>query len=266
MSETETAPRPLTEWAGVVAVGLVAGFLSGMFGVGGGVVIVPALMAVAHFDQRLASGTSLATIVPLASVGVVSYALHDSVAWLGALLLAVGAMAGAQLGTYLMTKVRSRPLQIIFSFVMVLAIVSLFLVVPSRDAMLEITVGSALGLVALGFGTGVLAGLLGVGGGFIVVPGLMLFFGVSDLIAKGTSLLMMIPAALSGTVANAKRGNVDIPAALAVGIPACGTTVVGSSVAASVSPTVANIAFSIFLGIIALRMFITAAFGGRRRK
>ena len=84
-----------------------------------------------------------------------------------------------------------------WAFVAFLAvvIVSLFVVIPSRDAVLELTWVTGIGLVVLGVITGILAGLLGVGGGIIVVPVLVLIFGASDLVAKGTSLLMMIPTA-----------------------------------------------------------------------
>ena len=69
------------------------------------------------------------------------------------------------------------------------------IIVPSRDAGLPLTVLTIAGLVVLGVATGTVAGLIGVGGGIVVVPALMLMFGTSDLIAKGTSLLMMIPTA-----------------------------------------------------------------------
>ena len=65
-----------------LGIGLLAGLLSGLFGVGGGTVIVPLLVLVLAFDQRLAAGTSLAAIVPTATVGVISYAVHGSVAWI----------------------------------------------------------------------------------------------------------------------------------------------------------------------------------------
>ena len=88
-----------------IGVGLLAGLMSGLFGVGGGTVIVPLLVLILGFDQRLAAGTSLAAIVPTATVGVISYAVHDSVAWIPALILAVGAVGGAQLGTWLLPRV-----------------------------------------------------------------------------------------------------------------------------------------------------------------
>ncbi len=56
----------------------------------------------------------------------------------------------------------------------------------------------------------------------------MLLFGTSDLVAKGTSLLMMIPTAVSGTVGNIRRRNVDLVAAALVGVAACTTTALGA--------------------------------------
>ena len=68
----DTAPRGAKYILTCLAVGLLAGLLSGLFGVGGGTVIVPLLVLVLAFNQRIAAGTSLAAIVPIASVGVIS--------------------------------------------------------------------------------------------------------------------------------------------------------------------------------------------------
>ena len=193
-----------------LGIGLLAGLLSGLFGVGGGTVIVPLLVLILAFNQRLAAGTSLAAIVPTATVGVISYALNDSVAWIPGLILAAGAVVGAQIGTWLLPRVPLNVLRWSFIGFLVAVIVSLFLVIPSRDAGLPLTFLSIAGLVVLGVVTGTVAGLIGVGGGIVVVPALMLLFGTSDLIAKGTSLLMMIPTAVSGTIGNLRRGNVDL--------------------------------------------------------
>lgn len=258
---TEFSAQPTWRQIAVfAAIGVAAGLASGMFGVGGGTIVVPALIGLAQFQPRMAAGTSLAAIIPIASVGVFSYALNGSVSWLAALLIASGAMVGARFGTKLMARTPQRPLQIAFSFFMVLAVISLFLVFPSREAVLEITVWSGIALVVLGLVTGLLAGLLGVGGGLIVVPALMLFFGASDLVAKGTSLLMMIPSALVGTYSNFQRGNVDLKAGLIIGVAASVTTFLGGQLAAVISPRLANILFAIFLAILAVRLFVTAAF------
>lgn len=248
-----------------IGIGLAAGLLSGLFGVGGGTVIVPLLVLLLAFDPRLAAGTSLAAIVPTASVGVVSYATHGSVAWIPALLLAAGAVGGAQFGTWLLVRVSQNALRWGFVAFLVLVIVALFVVVPSRDAALPLTWLTGAGLVVLGVFTGIMAGLLGVGGGVIVVPALIFLFGTSDLIAKGTSLLMMIPTAISGTVGNIRRHNVDLVAAAVIGAAACTTTALGAWIATLVSPLAANILFAAFLTFIAAQMAMRAIRARRRR-
>lgn len=258
MSEA-TAPRRSTGFIlACLGVGLAAGLLSGLFGVGGGTVIVPMLVLILGFDQKRAAGTSLAAIVPTATIGVVSYAVHGSVAWIPALILAVGAVVGAQLGTWLLARLPQNAIRWGFVAFLVFVIIMLFVVVPSRDADVPLTWLTGLGFVALGVFTGIMAGLLGVGGGVIVVPALMLLFGASDLTAKGTSLLMMIPTAVSGTVGNVRRGNVDLLAAVLIGGAACTTTALGAWLATLLDPAVANILFAVFLAFIAGQMALRA--------
>lgn len=251
-------------FAACIGTGLLAGLLSGLFGVGGGTVIVPLLVMFLKFDQRLAAGTSLAAIVPTATVGVISYAVHGSVAWIPAILLAVGAVAGAQVGTWLLPRISQTALRWGFVAFIVVVIVSLFIVVPSRESEIELTVWSGIALIVVGVFTGIMAGLIGVGGGVIVVPILMLLFGASDLQAKGTSLLFMIPTAVSGTVGNLKRKNVDLVAAATVGIAACTTTAVGAWIATLIDPVVGNILFAAFLVFIGTQMAIKAIRGRAR--
>lgn len=234
-----------------LGIGLVAGLLSGLFGVGGGTVIVPLLVLILAMNQRLAAGTSLAAIVPTAAVGVISYALNDSVAWIPGLILAAGAVVGAQIGTWLLPRVPLTALRWSFIGFLVAVIVSLFIIVPSREAELPLTALTIAGLVVLGVATGTIAGLIGVGGGIVVVPALMLLFGTSDLVAKGTSLLMMIPTAVSGTIGNLRRGNVDLPAAALIGVAAITTTALGAWLATRVDPFWGNVLFAVFLCFIA---------------
>jgi uncharacterized protein len=255
MPETQK-PRGARHVLTCLGIGLFAGLLSGLFGVGGGTVIVPLLVLLLAYDQRLAAGTSLAAIVPTVIVGVISYGVNDSVAWIPGLILAAGAVVGAQIGTWLLPRVPLAVLRWIFIAFLVVVIVSLFLVVPSRDAGLSLTILSIVGLVVLGVATGTMAGLIGVGGGVIVVPALMLLFGVGDLLAKGTSLLMMIPTAISGTIGNLRRGNVDLPAAALIGLAACTTTALGAWLATLVDPFWGNVLFAIFLVFIAAQLVV----------
>jgi len=248
----------------LIAIGLVAGLLSGLFGVGGGILIVPALVFLLKFDQRLAAGTSLGAIVPTSIVGVISYAASGSVEWMAALYLALGAIVGAQIGSWLLHKIPKLVLQWAFIAFLVVVIVQLFLVVPARDAVIDYTVWSSIGLVVLGLVTGILSGLLGIGGGVVVVPLLIVLFGASDLAAKGTSLLMMIPTGISGSIGNLRRGNIDLVAAGVVGLAACTTTALGALIAAVIPPSLGTILFAVFLIAVGIQLTVRAIRSSRR--
>ena len=260
--ETETEHRrPI--WA-LVAIGLLSGFLSGMFGIGGGIVIVPLLVMLAKFPRKLAAGTSLGAIVPAALVGVASYAAVGNVDWIVALILVVGSVIGAQVGAHLLHKLPVLAIRWAFIVFLAAVAVSLFFVVPSREAEFELHVWSAVGLVVLGFITGVLSGILGVGGGIVIVPMLILLFGLSDVVAKGTSLAMMIPTAISGSIGNLRRKNVDIVAALIVGLGACVTTALGAAAAIALDPRTASIIFGVFLVLLIVRLIVEAVKMGHK--
>ncbi|MCL1839019.1 MAG: sulfite exporter TauE/SafE family protein [Propionibacteriaceae bacterium] len=250
----EAVKRTWQTWVLFAAIGLGAGFFSGLFGVGGGTIIVPLLIAVAHFDVRKAAGTSLAAIVPTAVVGVSSYGVRNDVDWLAALLIVVGSVAGAQIGSLLLHRLPRQAVRLAFIGFLIAVIASLFLVIPARSSQLSIDFWLGLGLVTLGLVTGILSGMLGIGGGIVVVPVLIVVFGASDLIAKGTSLAMMVPTALSGTIGNLRRGNLDLPAAGVIGLAAAGTASFGVVAAAWVDPFVGNVLFAVFLSYLVITM------------
>ena len=245
----------------VIATGVGAGFLSGVFGVGGGLVIVPALMAVLGMDQRRASATSLAAIIVTAAVGSGTYALHGEVSWAGAALLVVGALTGSQIGVWLLRRLPAPALPWILIGFTVFVIVSQYLHVPTREGSVSLTPASCTLMILVGLCAGILSGLVGVGGGSVIVPGMELAVGAGDLIARGmelavgagdliargTSLLVMIPTGIAGTVTNLRHRMVDLRIGLIVGVSAAATTPVGRLVATWVSPSVGAILFNIFL-------------------
>ena len=99
---TRHAPGPRT--LPLIFIGIAAGALSGMFGIGGGTIIVPALVLWVGMQQKLAAGTSVAAILPTAIVGAISYGVQGNVDWIAALCLAIGVVVGAQLGSFLLQK------------------------------------------------------------------------------------------------------------------------------------------------------------------
>ncbi len=247
MTPTSTRHAPGPRTLPLIFIGIAAGALSGMFGIGGGTIIVPALVLWVGMQQKLAAGTSVAAILPTAITGAISYGVQGNVDWIAALCLAVGIVAGAQVGSYLLQKLPIGAIQWAFLGFMLVVIVTLWFVVPQRDSEISLELLSGVLLVATGFITGILSGLLGVGGGIVVVPILMFFFGANDLVAKGSSLVMMIPGSISGTLGNVRRQNVDLRSAAIVGIAACVTVPFGSLFAAWIDPFWGNVAFSVYL-------------------
>lgn len=238
----------------LILTGIATGVFSGLFGVGGGVIMVPALAMLTTMSRKRISGTSLAAIAPMAIVGVVSYGSRGNVDLAAAALLAVGAVVGAQLGTWLLERLPTPIVRWLFIAFLLLVVFELVTSIPSREQSFTLTVGAAFAFAGVGLVTGVLSGLLGIGGGVIVVSVLMLLFGFTDLVAKGTSLAMMIPTAVSGTIGNLRRGNVDMRAGMLLGITACFTTVLGTWIAQALDPQVANWLLAAFLGVILLQL------------
>ena len=238
MPDTDTQPLTPRRILLVIATGVGAGFLSGLFGVGGGLVIVPALMAVLRMDQRRASATSLAAIIVTAAVGSGTYALHGEVSWAGAALL---------VGVWLLRRLPAPVLPWILIGFTVFVIVSQYLHVPTRDGVVTLTPASCAWTVLVGLCAGILSGLVGVGGGSVIVPGMELAVGAGDLIARGTSLLVMIPTGIAGTVTNLRHRMVDLRVGLIVGASAAALAPLGRLMATWVSPTVGAILFNIFL-------------------
>ena len=107
----------------LVVIGLVAGFLAALFGVGGGVVIVPLLALLSGFSQRRAAATSLAAILITSVAGATTYALHGEIKPGAAALVGVPAVAGVLAGTALQQRVPVRKLS--YGFALVLAAVGI---------------------------------------------------------------------------------------------------------------------------------------------
>lgn len=99
----------------LILIGLVAGFFSALFGVGGGIVIVPLLLLVAQWELRPATATSLAAIGITATAGVVTYVVHGEVEPAYALLLGVPAAIGAAGGSVLQQRLPVRTLSLLFA-------------------------------------------------------------------------------------------------------------------------------------------------------
>lgn len=224
-----------------------------MFGVGGGILIVPGLIWVATMEQRRAHGTSLAAVLPIAVFGLVTYVANDHVNVGAAVALIAGSLIGTLLGTAWLARAPKRVLSLTFAALLAVSAARLmFEIDGSREHAL--TVGSAVALVVTGFVAGVLAGLLGIGGGVVMVPAMMLVLGLAPVVAKGTSLAVIVPTAIIGTWRNRRNLNVDVRAGTVIGLAGAGTAVVGGMIADRMHDHVSNVLFALLLMYMAVRL------------
>lgn len=112
---------------GYAGIGVASGLLSGLLGVGGGIVIVPLLVLASGMAQRRAHATSLAAIVPIAAVGAGTFAFEGEVDAGVALLFAVGSIVGAPWGGRVMARMSERSLRLLFgALVVVVGVTMMF--------------------------------------------------------------------------------------------------------------------------------------------
>ena len=105
----------MPSWASFLLIGALAGVAAGLFGVGGGVVLVPALIYWSGFSQHLATGTSLAVLLPpIGLAATVEYYRHGNVDFHAAVLLALGLFAGAWVGAFFANQLRGPQLRLAF--------------------------------------------------------------------------------------------------------------------------------------------------------
>jgi uncharacterized membrane protein YfcA len=268
MSEVPDAPIPrwhtVRYWLALVLIGLIGGLLSGMFGIGGGIIMVPLLISLAGMDQRRAAATSLVAIVPTSIAGSLTYLANGQIDLLAGAIVAVGAIGGAIIGSLLLRRIPLVWLRWMFIALIVGVAVRMLLVTPVRGEQLELTGLLGLGYLALGLVMGICSGLFGIGGGVIAVPSLIALFGMSDLIAKGTSLLVMIPTGITGTITNVRGKLVNVRAGVVVGIAATVAAVPGVALALLLTPRVSSILFAALLVVAAVQLAVKAVRAQRR--
>ncbi|HEU5310314.1 MAG TPA: sulfite exporter TauE/SafE family protein, partial [Candidatus Eisenbacteria bacterium] len=201
-----------------VLLGIVSGLLGGLMGVGGGIVLVPLLVHLLRMGQHEAQGTSLAFVIATALVAVIPYYGNERLDLVLAAALTLGAVPGVMVGSRVAARISARTLRIAFGAFLLLVAVRILVAPPLESG------GPAawpLGWnVLTGFGVGVLAGLLGVGGGTILVPLLVLGQGVDQHTAQGISLLMIVPVGIVGVWSYAREGRLPsdrLPALLVGG-------------------------------------------------
>ncbi|MCA9125877.1 MAG: sulfite exporter TauE/SafE family protein [Planctomycetales bacterium] len=217
-----------------VLFGSIVGFALGLTGGGGGVFAVPLLVYGLAIAPREAVGISLAAVGGTAMFGAISRLLRGEVELRTGLLFSLAGMVGAPVGAYWSKLVPERLLLVLFALLMFAVAYRMWSKAKNpkvasgvcstesdrprngrdrsacqrdKDGTLRLTSRCARLLVLVGLLTGVLSGMFGVGGGFVIVPALVLFSGMAIHQAVGTSLFVIVLVSVSGVISHMAAGN-----------------------------------------------------------
>jgi uncharacterized membrane protein YfcA len=247
----------------LAGLGFVGGFLSGLLGIGGGIVLVPLLLYIPRLlgfpslDMRDVAGITIVQVFAAAALGFLLHRRHRTtnpqvVRWMGA-----GMVAGAAVGGVASKHVTLPVLEGAFVALALAAAPLLFVPPPAdeigegpaRDIAPGVALGSALAI-------GVLSGLVGVGGAFLVIPVMIYFLGVPTRAAIGSSLGVLLVSALAGVLAKLVTGQILMPWALALVAGALPGTWVGASASRRVSARGLRLALAVLVTLTAARMLV----------
>ncbi len=224
-----------------VGSGGIVGLVLGLVGGGGSILAVPLLVyLVGVSSPHVAIGTAAIAVALNAAFTLAAYARLGTVKWRCALVFAAAGMAGTALGAELGKAIDGQRLLALFGLVM-MAVGLTMLRAPAQtgNSNVRLTPASAAyllpRLLGIGFTIGTLAGLFGIGGGFLIVPGLMLATGMPLANAVGTSLVAVTAFGLTTAGSYASSGFIDWPLALMV---------IGGGVAGSIVGLRASVALA----------------------
>lgn len=234
-----------------IVVGFAAGMLSGMFGVGGGIVTTPAVNALLGGSAIEAVATPLPVILPTSVVGAYTYARAGEVSVRAARWAALPGIAGAILGAYLTEFVNAHLLLLVTAAL--IALTSLQVIrggASSTGSEQDVTPGWRYG--AIGTTAGLVSGLLGVGGGIVMVPAFTVWLRMPLKRALGTSLLVIAVLVVPGTIVHAMLGHIDWAIFVVLTIGVVPGVRIGARIAIGASEQALRLAVGTFLFLVAI--------------
>jgi len=184
----------MLEWMGALLIGLSLGLL----GSGGSILTVPVLIYIAHEPGKIAIAESLGIVCAIATVGALDHIRQRQIDWRSVWLMGIPAMLGSYAGAWLSQFIPARLQLMLFAIIMLIAGWRMYLNASRRQWQSGYCRPGC--LLGLGTGVGILSGIVGIGGGFLIVPALVLLGGLSMPLAVGSSLMIISLSAAIGFI------------------------------------------------------------------
>lgn len=236
-----------------LSLSLLIGVSLGLMGGGGSMLTVPILTYVAGMGTKPAIASSLLVVAVTSATGAIAHARAGRVRWRTAVLFGAAGMGGAFVGGRLAGYVPGRTL--LFMFIAMMIATAIAMLRGRRGGNGTAVRDLRLGQIVLQGGTiGLVAGLVGAGGGFLIVPALTLLGGLPIEAAVGTSLVVISMQSFAGFLGHLGHVVVDWPLTLAVTGTAVVGSFVGGALASKVSPAALRRGFGVFVLVMAAIM------------
>ena len=206
--------QPMMQDVVAVGSGGVVGFVLGLIGGGGSIMATPLLLYAVGLAPHVALGTGALAVSANAFVNFAGHARAGHVRWKVAVIFTLAGVAGAWSGSTVGKAVDGHRLVLLFAFMMI--VVGIAMLRPRRglgEGPTALTTAAVLKIAATGLAVGLLSGFFGIGGGFLIVPGLILATGMPMISAVGTSLFSVGVFGLTTAANYARSGLVDWPIA-----------------------------------------------------
>lgn len=241
------------DWLYPVVIGFAAGFLSGQFGIGGGMITAPAIRLLLGGSELVSIGTPLPVIIPTTITGVIAYARRGLLDLRAGLAIGAAGLAFSALGAWLTSVLGGAVALTVMAVLIVWMALDMLQLALRPEPPAATTEGhgkrreSWVWLGVIGIAAGLSSGFLGLGGGFVVVPVLVRFLGFEAKRAVGTSLVVVLMLAVPGTITHYVLGHVDVSLALCLSLGAIPGAVLGARVTAGARERTARLAFAVML-------------------
>lgn len=227
-----------------IVLAVFVGVSLGLLGGGGSILTVPLLAYVAGMDAKQAIATSLLVVGTTSAVGAISHARAGRVQWRTAFLFGATTMAGAYAGGHLAKFIPGTVLLIGFAAMMVVTAIAMLRGRKNTAASADQSHQLPLVKIAVvGVSVGMVTGLIGAGGGFLLVPALVLLGGLPMPIAVGTSLVIIAMNSFAGLLGYLSSVRIDWPLGAALTAAAVVGALIGARFAGRVDPDALRKAF-----------------------
>lgn len=240
-----------------LGLGVVLGGVGGLFGIGGGIIAIPALGLLFGMTQQGAEGTALIMIVANVVLGFWKYRQRSAIDWRLAVTLGLSASVFTYLTAHWAVHLPTNVLREAFAvFLVAVAIYLCLRIMRPGMSQAQAAVLAWPWSVLVGVTGGILSGLFGVGGATIAPPALTRFFGISQSAAQGLALALVAPGTVVALLVYARAGAVDWSIGLALAAGGLTTVSLGVAVAHRLPETKLRLLFCGFLVCTAAALFI----------